>query len=234
MEMIELEPADQKQKLSVGQVERWGAMMGGGALALYGLTHISLRGVVLALLGGGLVYRGLSVGDGHLLEALGIQTAKDSAPAMSIPHGRGIKVTRSSIIHRPPEELYDFWRNLENLPLFMDHLESVRVTEPLRSHWVAKAPAGMTVEWDAEIINDLPNELIGWRSIEGSEIPNAGSVHFDPMDQGRATKVTVVLKYDPPAGPVGDAFAKLFGEAPSQSVRADLRRLKEMMELATV
>jgi uncharacterized membrane protein len=215
--------------LTVGKIERWGSMIGGGALMVYGLSRKSLGGFALVLLGGDLVYHGLVRDDGHLREALDLENPEDK-PAMSIPHGHGFKIERSITIDRPAEELYRFWRNFENLPQFMDHLESVQVIDDLHSHWVAKAPAALKAEWDAEIINDLPNELIGWRSREGSDVPNAGSVHFEPAARGR-TKVTVIMKYDPPAGPVGEAVAKLFGESPSQTVRAELLRFKEIMQV---
>ncbi|MBI4788474.1 MAG: SRPBCC family protein [Chloroflexi bacterium] len=217
--------------LTVGRVERWGSMVGGGALILYGLTRRSLGGVALALLGGDLVYHGLARNEGHLHEVFGFETAKDQVPAMTIPFGHGFKIERSVRIDRSPEELYQFWRDFENLPRFMDHVESVHTLGDGRSHWVAKAPAGLKVEWDAEIINDIPNELIAWRSVENADVPNAGSVHFDRASDGHGTKVSVILKYDPPAGPIGAAIAKLFGEAPSQTVRADLYRLKQLMEI---
>ena len=217
--------------LTVGQVERWGLMIGGGALLLYGLTRRSLGGIAMALLGGDLIYHSVVRNDGHLHEVFGIETPKDRVPAMTIPHGHGFKIERSVTIDRSPEELYQFWHNFENLPRFMDHLESVQVIDNRRSHWVAKAPAGLMVEWDAEIINDIPNELIAWRSDENADVPNAGSVHFDRSARGHGTKVSVILKYDPPAGPLGAAIAKLFGEAPSQTVRADLYRLKQIMEM---
>ena len=232
MEPIQLQPIQQtRHGLTVGNEERWGSMLGGGALLVYGLTRRSIGGMALALLGGDLVYHGIARDNGHIHEVFGLESPKDRVPGMSIPHGHGFKVERSVTIDRTPEELYRFWRDFENLPRFMDHLESVKVIDNLRSHWVAKAPAGLKVEWDAEIISDIPNELIGWRSLEGSDVPNAGSVHFHPLLQGRGTRVRVVLKYDPPVGPVGAGIATLFGEAPSQTVRADLLRLKRLFEV---
>ena len=127
-------------------------------------------------------------------------------------------------------EVYRFWRNFENLPRFMDHLESVAVIDEDRSHWVAKAPAGTKVEWDAVIHNEIEDELIAWRSLPGSEVNNAGSVHFEPTADGRGTEVRVILSYDPPAGKVGAAVAKLLGEEPSQQVEEDLRRFKQVMD----
>jgi uncharacterized membrane protein len=145
-----------------------------------------------------------------------------------------IHVVKSITVNRPPEEVYNFWRDLENLPVFMGHLESVRVTNG-RSTWRAKGPAGMSVEWQAEIVMDRPNESIGWKSVEGStSVPNRGVVRFAPAPGDRGTEVTIELKYEPPAGAVGAAFARLFGEEPSQQIAGDLRRLKQVLETGEV
>ena len=217
--------------MNVGQTERWASALAGGALAIYGLTRRTWGGVVLALVGGTLIYRG-STGHCHMYDMLGVNTAGTGTdnPLVSVPAGKGIKVEKSVEINRPPEELYRFWRNFENLPRFMNHLESVRVTGEGRSHWVAKAPAGKTVEWDAEINNEKENELIAWRSLEGADVDNAGSVRFEPSADGRSTTVRVTLKYDPPAGRLGSLIAKLFGEEPSQQIEEDLERFKQVME----
>jgi uncharacterized membrane protein len=144
------------------------------------------------------------------------------------------RVTKSITINRPPEDVYRFWRDLQNLPLFMYHLESVAVTDEKRSHWVAKAPAGMKVKWDAEIIEDRPNELIAWRSLEGSDVDNSGSVRFERAPGGRGTVLRVEIQYCPPAGATGAAVAKLFGEEPAQQVEEDLRRLKQVIETGEI
>jgi uncharacterized membrane protein len=147
---------------------------------------------------------------------------------------RGIHVVRAISINRPRSEVYDFWRNFENLPQFMEHLEAVRVTEERRSHWKAKAPAGSSVEWDAEIIDDRPGELIAWRSLPDSEVPNTGSVRFRDAPGNRGTEVVVELRYQPPGGKISAAIAKLFGEEPGQQVASDLRRLKQVLEIGEV
>lgn len=215
---------------NVGEIERYASAIGGGALALYGLSRGSLAGVTLALVGGALVYRGVT-GHCNVYEAMDVNTASDDkGSAASVAGNRGIKVEKTVTINRSPEELFKFWRNFENLPRFMDHLESVRTTGDKRSHWVAKAPAGTTVEWDAEVINEKPNELIAWRSLEGADVDNAGSVRFERATGGRGTTVRVTLEYDPPGGVIGAAIAKLFGEAPDQQIQEDLRRLKQVME----
>ncbi len=146
----------------------------------------------------------------------------------------GIHVTETVTIQRPVAQIYQFWRDFSNLPRVMHHLETVDTLDQRRSHWVAKAPAGMTVEWDAEIVADRPNELITWRSVEDAGIENAGAVHFNALPGGQATEVRVELRYNPPGGAVGAAFAKLFGEEPGQQVEEDLHRFKEMMETGQV
>jgi uncharacterized membrane protein len=218
--------------INVGQTERWVSAVGGGALALYGLTRGSLGGIALALVGAALVQRGYS-GHCNLYEAIGFSTGGDASlrnsENVSVPAERGTKVEKSVTIDRPAAELYGFWRNFENLPRFMNHLESVQVTGGDRSHWVAKAPAGMTVEWDAEVYNEKENELIAWRTLEGSQVSSAGSVRFEPAPDG-GTVVRVSLKYDPPGGKLGSLVARLFGENPEQQIDEDLGRFKQLME----
>ncbi len=220
-------------RVNVGEIERWASSIGGGALAVYGITRLiqgNWLGAVLGLVGGSLIYRG-TTGHCNMYQALGISTAEGPTnPNISVPANRGIKVEKSVTVNRRPEELYRFWRNFENLPRFMDHLESVRVEGEGRSHWVAKAPAGTTVEWDAEVYNEKENELIAWRSLEGADVDNAGSVRFEAAPGGGSTIVRVSLKYDPPGGVIGSTFAKLFGEEPSQQIEEDLRRFKQVME----
>jgi uncharacterized membrane protein len=147
---------------------------------------------------------------------------------------QGIRVRKSVTVNRPADEVYGFWRNFENLPRFMQHLESVQMTGDRRSHWQAKAPAGTTVEWDAETTEDRPNEVIAWRSVEGADVPNSGVVRFLRAAGGRGTEIHVDLRYEPPAGKLGALVAKLFGEEPSQQVEGDLRRFKQVLEVGEV
>jgi uncharacterized membrane protein len=149
--------------------------------------------------------------------------------------GRGaIRTTKSITVDRPPEEVYRFWRDFENLPRFMRHLESVHATGDGRSHWTAKGPAGMTVEWDAELTADRPNELIAWRSVENADVRNTGSVSFRPAPGGRGTEITVDFRYEPPGGKAGANLAKLFHREPGQEVHDDLRAFKQVMETGEV
>jgi uncharacterized membrane protein len=148
---------------------------------------------------------------------------------------RGLHLVHAVRIAKSPEELYGFWRSFENLPRFMEHLESVRAeANNSRSHWVARAPMGTTVEWDAEIVEDRPNERIAWRSLEGADVDNAGSVDFIRMGEGGETEVRVEMSYEPPGVALGAAVATLFGEEPVQQIKDDLRRLKRLMETGEI
>jgi uncharacterized membrane protein len=144
-----------------------------------------------------------------------------------------LHVIRSVTINRPRQEVYEFWRDLEHLPTFMIHLEAVTSSGNRRSHWVANAPTGR-VEWDAETIEDRPGEIIAWQSLDGSDVPNGGSVRFTDAPADRGTEVHVDLHYDPPAGRAGAIVATLFGEEPQQQLRDDLRRFKQVMETGEV
>jgi uncharacterized membrane protein len=217
--------------VNIGQVERWASAVGGGALALYGVTRGSLGGIALALVGAALVQRGVR-GHCSVYEAMNFSSADDglrNSENVSVPGDRGTKVEHSVTINRPALELYSFWRNFENLPNFMNHLESVKRFGGNRSHWVAKAPAGTSVEWDAEVYNEKEGEMIAWRTLEGSQVASAGSVHFESAGDN-ATNVRVSLKYDPPGGKLGSLVARLFGENPQQQIEEDLARFKEIME----
>ena len=166
------------------------------------------------------------------LAGFGSSNKKDTG---GVSDNAGIKVVKTVTINRPASELYQFWRRLENLPRFMAHLESVTLRAGNVSHWVAKAPAGQTVEWDAEIINEKENELIAWSSLPGSGIPNAGSIRFAPAPGGRGTEVTVRLEYTPPGGSMlGRMAAKFLGEEPQTQVGDDLLRFKAFMETGEI
>ena len=219
---------------NVGFPERWISSLAGGALIGVGLSRRSLRGIFLAIGGASLVCRGIT-GRSALYRTLGINTANQGKSAVaSVGHGQGIKVEKTVVVDRSSEELFRFWRNLENLPRFMNHLESVTQVDDRRSHWVAKAPAGTTVEWDAEIYNEKKNKLIAWRSLENSDINHAGSVRFEEGPGGHGTEVKVVINYQAPAGRLGTAIAKLFGEEPERQLEDDLPRFKQLMEAGEI
>jgi len=218
--------------VNVGRTERWVSGVAGALLLGYGLRRRRYR-AVLAPLGVGLIGRAVS-GRSLVNRALGRNTAVETriSPVASLERGEGTRVDRTTIIARSAPDLYQFWRRLDNLPRFMDNLESVTLVDARRSHWVAKGPLGARVEWDAEVHNEIPNELIAWRSLPGSEVDQAGSVHFTPIAEG--TEVRVVLRYAAPAGKLGDAVARVLGDDPSQQIADDLRRLKQVMEAGDV
>lgn len=213
---------------NVGDTERIVCGLVGGALAVFGFNGRG-PGVLSALAGGALLWRGIT-GNCMGYRALGISTAGPSGEAAAIPAGHGVKVEDSIVVNRPVAEVYREWRKFDQLPRFMTHLREVRDLGNGKSHWVAKAPLGLSVEWDAEIVTERENELISWKSLDGADVDTAGSVHFWPAPGTSGTKITVVLKYDPPAGKVGAAVARWLGEAPEQQVRDDLQRFKAMVE----
>jgi uncharacterized membrane protein len=143
---------------------------------------------------------------------------------------RGIQVHKSTIVNRSPEECYAFWRDLQNLPRFMTHIEDVQVIDQRLSHWVAKAPAGARVEWDAEIVEDRPGQSISWRSLADSDVDHSGTVRFETAAGGRGTLVRVEMLYRPPGGRAGALVAKLFGDEPRQQIPQELRRFKQLLE----
>lgn len=232
-EQQQQEEREGSRYVNIGTTERAISTAAGALLAVAGLSRRSLPGLIVAALGGGMIYRGVS-GHCDVLAALGIDRSdRAGEPAEPTDYfERGVHVEQSMMINKEPWDLYQYWRKLENLPSIMSHLESVAVLDEKRSHWIAKAPsiAGGQVEWDAEIINDEPNALIAWRSLGGADVDNAGSVRFVPGPAGRGTEVKVVLDYIPPAGQLGRWAAKLFGEDPQHEVREDLRCFKRIME----
>lgn len=213
---------------NVGPTERWGSALIGGALLWSGIQRRSFRGVLLSVLGGDLVYRGLT-GQSPLYRILGINTAT-RPPATAVPARQGYKVEETVVIHRPIEDVYRAWENLENLPQIMNQLVSVEKTGDGRSHWAAKGPLGATIEWDAEVIQQTHNSLISWRSLPGSQVDTAGSVHFEPLANGKGTRVRVSMKYDPPGGKVGASIVSFLGQGLREKLHEDLRRFKQTME----
>ncbi|MBS1818280.1 MAG: SRPBCC family protein [Acidobacteria bacterium] len=147
---------------------------------------------------------------------------------------RGVKVEQVVTINRSADDLYQYWRDFKNLPRFMRHLNAVEVIDQRRSRWTAAAPAGMSVRWDAEILQDREGEWIAWRSLPGSQVENSGSVRFTPAPGARGTEVRVQMEYLPPAGQMGRVLAMLFGEEPEQQIREDLRRFKQLMETGEI
>ena len=234
------ERAEFDHRENIGDVQRVLSAIAGMAFLASGLFRRHWSGTVLATAGGGLLYRAIS-GYCPAFGALGIDTSDDNRlgrPSDTNRLGRrkvhtdhATKIQRAIEINRPPNEIYRFWRSLDNLPRIMNHLDSVQVINDRLSHWVVKAMPGVPqVEWDAAIINDVENRRIGWRSLEGADVDNAGSVRFKATGGGRRTWLTVTLQYKSPGGELGDAVAKWFGEDPNTTIAKDLQRFKEEME----
>ena len=219
--MRDMTPAE----TNLGQTERLFSLVGGGLILLAALRRPSIGALPVAMGGGYLLYRGLARKD-PVYEALNIRRSEESG---------NLLVRRSATINRPRAEVYAFWRNFENLPRFMQHLQAVTVKpDGRRSHWVTRAPLGRTVEWDAEIVEEQADELLAWRSLPGADIENEGRVSFRDALDGSGTIVDVELEYRPPLGAPSIVVARLFGEQPWQQVRDDLRRFKQIMEAGEV
>jgi uncharacterized membrane protein len=165
--------------------------------------------------------------------ALDVRCAQELSDGLEAPD-RLIKVKKTILINRSPDELYRDWRDFQNLPRFMKNLESVEVTTDSRSRWTVKGPADKKIHWDAEIVEDNPGKCLAWRSLESADVDNSGSVRFEPATGGRGTLVSVEMRYSAPAGVLGTTVAKLFGRAPDQEVEEDLRRFKQMMETGEI
>jgi len=224
-----------KHAVNLSQAERIASVIGGWILMAAGVKKRSPAGIAIALAGGDLLRRGVT-GHSYMFEAMGIRTAPkgQGAETTSVPYELGIRVDYSITINKPRPEVFRFWRNFGNLPQFMRHVESVRETEGKRSHWVVKAPAGRTVEWDAVIHNEVENELIAWRTLPGAGVDHAGSVWFKDAPGERGTEIKIELQYNPPGGAMAALLAKLWGEEPTQQIAADLRRLKQALEAGEI
>lgn len=215
-------------RVNVGPAERGLSLASGMAMLAYTLTRRPKMGLLLGLEAGYMVYRGAT---GHCVfyQMMGINRSEANGH-------EGILVERSVTVNRPRPELYVMWRDFENLPRFMHYLDSVRVddADSGRSHWVAKGPLGRQIEWDSEVIEERENELLVWKSLPGSLVESMGRVEFVDAPGGRGTIVHVSMQYNPPAGSLGAAFAKIFGKEPGLQIKEDLRRFKQIMETGEI
>ncbi|MCC9166808.1 YgaP-like transmembrane domain [Pontibacter harenae] len=219
-------PLTGSSQINVGTTERIISALGGALLTYYGLKKLDTAGIAMAVAGGALLFRG-ATGYCPVNEVAG----RDTADSESIL----IQITRSLTIRKPRAEVYQYWRRLENLPNFMEHLQDVRQLGPKRSHWVAKVPGGVgTVEWDADIIQEEENTLLAWQSLPNSTIDNAGEVRFMDAPQDRGTVVQAIISYRPPVGSVGGLAAKMMNPLFEQMVQEDLRRFKRLLETGEI
>lgn len=215
-----------RRRVNVGPAERKASIVGGAALALSGLRSISKRnyvsGMTMMVAGGMFLYRG-QTGHCDLYEAIGVDTLHT--------HESGLRIEKAVTIGLPPQQVYEFWRDLWNLPRFMKHLESVRMTGERTSHWRAVGPGGVTTEWDAEMMEDTPGQQISWHSVGQAEFPNKGTVEFREAPGNRGTEVKVTIDYYPRGGIAGRAAARIAHSVNAQQVEEDLKRLKQILEL---
>ena len=218
-----------EDQVRYSEVERWVTLATAGALMAYGFTRRTVPGVCLAVAAAPLAYKGIA---GVWPAFNGAITSDDTRAALS--GNRGVHVRESVRLEKPIAEVYRFWRSLENLPRFMRHLKRVVDLGNGRSHWEAEGPANVKVEWDAEIINEVENSVIGWKSLPGSDVVTAGSVNFSTVRAGRSTEVSVHLQYSPPAGRAGVLLSGILGRSPESMIREDLRALKQLLEAGEI
>jgi uncharacterized membrane protein len=222
-------------EVNVGPFERGASITLGTALLALALSHRRAPGAIgLGLLGGYLAWRGAG---GHcaLYGALDTGTAGDEEEErLSAGAHDDVSNEAAVTIARPPDEVYAFLRRLENAPRFMAFIQSVQPLDGRRSHWAARMPAGQALEWDAEVLEDRPGELIAWRSLPEFLVRHAGAVRFRPAPGGRGTEVRLEIEYEPPGAPLSRALARLFGSAAEYVAEEDLRRLKQILEAGEV
>jgi uncharacterized membrane protein len=224
-------PSDDSFAFIDETLARWGALAAAAAVIGYGVSRRSIPGLLVAAGAAPLAYRGATGRWPARLESL-IGPSEDTRAALS--GSRGINLRESVRLECPVDDVYRFWSRLENLPTFMGNLAAVTDLGGGRSHWVAKGPAGLRVEWDAEIINQIQNKVLAWKSLPGGDVASAGSVTFEPARDDRGTQLTVTLQYEPPAGKFGKLIASAFGREPAQTIREDLRRLKQLLEAGEI
>jgi uncharacterized membrane protein len=217
--------AGRKTDQNVGQYERIASGIGGAALMWLGLRRRSIGGVLTALGGAALLHRGIT-GQCRVYRRFGIDTTREGL-------SRGVEVDRSITVGRSPEEVYRFWRNFDNLPLFMKHLSSVTEIEPGRTHWVARE-AGIDLDWYAQIIEDVPGERIVWRSEPGGRIEAEGEITFRQAPGNRGTEVRVRMRCAAPGRVLAMALAPLLRRFTRIQVGQDLHRMKQLIETGEV
>jgi uncharacterized membrane protein len=232
--MAQIDPMPSgSSKINVGSDERVLSVFGGALLTTIGLRRGSLGGALLAVIGGVLVFRGAS-GYCPVNEAIGRDTSELKSETDVI------EIAELVTVNKPREEVYKYWRQLENLPKFMTHLQSVTQLDSKRSHWVAPIPGTENfenfgnVEWDAEIVEEEENSRLVWRSIPGASIDNSGEVRFTDAAQGRGTEIHAVIKYRPPQGMVGELASKLLNPIFKKLVEGDIKRFKHLLETNSI
>jgi uncharacterized membrane protein len=220
-----LPPPNVRSETELGAAERLMWTAAGGVLVWFGVRQRSLPGVVIALAGTGLLYQGIAG------QNVGARVRAMLPGAEPQP---GLRVRKSVTVNRPASDLYDYWRNFENLPHIMKYVQSVRSLGGGRSHWVVKGPGNFIVEWDAELLRDVPNEMIAWATLPGAAVQHRGSVKFVELPTGRGTEVHVAMEYFPPGGELGKLAAGLLNSLTVKEIHEGIRNFKQVMESGEV
>jgi uncharacterized membrane protein len=213
---------------SLNQIEQLALVTLGGGLVTRGLQRRSLGGTVLALAGGALMYQVIKTNP-QFAQAVGLRSAKQSGVPVD-----ALEIRRSITIGASADELYHVWRAPETLPRIMQHVAAVTIIDTNRAHWVLHAPLGQTLEWDTQVVEDRPGEYVGWESLPGAQLASAGSIRFRSAPGGRGTEVTLDVRFDPPAGALGEAVMKFLSAVPKALVGKALRQFKSLAETGEI
>ncbi|MCC6457565.1 MAG: SRPBCC family protein [Caldilineaceae bacterium] len=223
-------PNRQIQSEGMDDLQRWVAGIGGAALLWYGLRQHSAARWPLAALGAGLVYQGAS--GNNLLDYVPVANEIPIVNQLTSNEPTQLRIRKSMTVNRPASELYNYWRNLENLPNFMTHVKSVQKLDEKRSHWVVNVVQGIEMEWDAEITEDRPNEMIAWQTLPDATLQNRGYVKFIPVSRG--TEVSVSIEYDPPGAAIGQMAGRMVKFIAEQQIKKEIHNFKRIMETGEV
>lgn len=226
-DLLNMSVENGERRMNVNSYERIASIVGGSALAIWGLRRFSTSSLLATVTGGMLVYRGLT-GHSPVYEQAGIDTMTEQT-------AKPVRVEAAVTVDQSREQVYEYWRNLENLPRFMRHLTSVKQTGEETSHWEASVTGGMSsVQWEAEITEDEPGERIAWRSLPDATIQNSGVVDFEDAPGDRGTEIRAIIEYRPPAGDLGASVARFFTPALEQMIKEDVRRFKHVVEAGEI
>ena len=218
-------PPNLRRSVDLGQPERVVSTAAGGLLLLYGLRNPTPARLLLGMVGLGLIYQGAA---GRNV----IESVRTGQPLVAEPNG--LRVKKSVTVNRPRAEIYEYWRNLENLPRFMTHVRSVQRHGDGRSHWVVAGPRGTVLKFDAQITVDRPGEMIGWQTLPGAAVQHRGYVKFLDAPGGRGTEVHVALEYEPPLGQAGKLLSSLMAPVTEQQIQEQIRNFKHIMEAGEI
>jgi len=226
---VNVQQENAQTTIDIGMAERGLSIVSGVGLLVIGARMGGIKGLIVILCAVDMIFRGVT-GHSWLYSLFGVNNSSPKSEGAAVAQQQGTRIEESIVIQRPVDVVFDYWRNFENLPTFMRNLKDVDVINETRSRWTAVGPAGITLTWESEIINEKVDEVIAWRTVNGASVPNAGAVNLKATADGRATELVFKMEYTPPGGALGQVFLSILGQNPQKQSRDDLQRLKEILE----